>query len=212
MRPRRRNVGTERPARAARLIAGRHRRSVVDARRHSRRRRRAPARRRRRRPRPPRPSRWTSDRRIAIGESVMLGAKSQLEAKGFIVDAAESRQGKEVVDVMARLRAAGQLGQHRRDPHRHQRRGLRRDVRGDHGQPAARGGQDGVVPHRATPIGRGSTATTRASSPCRASTPMSGSATGPTSCRTSRACRTTASTSRPTRRSRRTPTSSLDGR
>ena len=40
----------------------------------------------------------------------MLGAKSQLEAKGFKVDAAESRQGKEVVDVLARLRAAGQLG------------------------------------------------------------------------------------------------------
>ena len=40
----------------------------------------------------------------------MLGAKSQLEAKGFKVDAAESRQGKELVDVLARLRAAGQLG------------------------------------------------------------------------------------------------------
>ncbi|MBK5332197.1 MAG: hypothetical protein JJD93_09515 [Ilumatobacteraceae bacterium] len=46
----------------------------------------------------------------AIGESVMLGAKAQLEAKGFKVDAAESRQGKEVVGVLARLRAAGQLG------------------------------------------------------------------------------------------------------
>ena len=46
----------------------------------------------------------------AIGESVMLGAKAQLEAKGFKVDAAESRQGKEVIDVLARLRAAGQLG------------------------------------------------------------------------------------------------------
>ena len=46
----------------------------------------------------------------AIGESVMLGAKSQLEAKGFKVDAEESRQGKEVANVLARLRAAGQLG------------------------------------------------------------------------------------------------------
>jgi len=46
----------------------------------------------------------------AIGESVMLGAKSQLEAKGFKVDAEESRQGKEVVNLLAHLRAAGQLG------------------------------------------------------------------------------------------------------
>jgi peptidoglycan/LPS O-acetylase OafA/YrhL len=47
---------------------------------------------------------------VAIGESVMLGAKTQLEDQGFVVDAAESRQGKEVVDVLARMRAAGQLG------------------------------------------------------------------------------------------------------
>jgi peptidoglycan/LPS O-acetylase OafA/YrhL len=47
---------------------------------------------------------------IAIGESVMLGAKAQLEANGFVVDAAESRQGKQVVDVLAQLRAAGRLG------------------------------------------------------------------------------------------------------
>ncbi len=40
----------------------------------------------------------------------MLGAKTQLEAAGFVVDAAESRQGKQVVDVVARLRAAGRLG------------------------------------------------------------------------------------------------------
>ena len=46
----------------------------------------------------------------AIGESVMLGAKPQLEALGFVVDAAESRQGKELVDVVARLRAAGRIG------------------------------------------------------------------------------------------------------
>jgi hypothetical protein len=47
---------------------------------------------------------------VAIGESVMLGAKAQLESAGFFVDAAESRQGKQVVDVVAGLRAAGRLG------------------------------------------------------------------------------------------------------
>ena len=47
---------------------------------------------------------------MAIGESVMLGAKSQLEAKGFVVDAAESRQGKDLVDELSQLRAAGRLG------------------------------------------------------------------------------------------------------
>ncbi len=47
---------------------------------------------------------------VAIGESVMLGAKSQLEAAGFVVDAAQSRQGGEVVDVIAQLRASGRLG------------------------------------------------------------------------------------------------------
>jgi hypothetical protein len=47
---------------------------------------------------------------IAIGESVMLGAKSQLEAAGFVVDAAENRQGPQVVDVVSKLRAAGRLG------------------------------------------------------------------------------------------------------
>ena len=40
----------------------------------------------------------------------MLGAKAQLEAKGFVVDAAESRQGKEVVTLLTQLRAAGRLG------------------------------------------------------------------------------------------------------
>ncbi len=47
---------------------------------------------------------------IAIGESVMLGAKPELEAAGFVVDAAESRQGPAVVDIVAQLRAAGRLG------------------------------------------------------------------------------------------------------
>jgi hypothetical protein len=40
----------------------------------------------------------------------MLGAKAQLEAKGFVVDAAESRQGKQVIDVVSQLRASGRLG------------------------------------------------------------------------------------------------------
>ncbi|HEX2784649.1 MAG TPA: acyltransferase family protein [Ilumatobacteraceae bacterium] len=47
---------------------------------------------------------------IAIGESVMLGAKPELEAAGFVVDAAESRQGTDVVGIVAALRAAGRLG------------------------------------------------------------------------------------------------------
>jgi peptidoglycan/LPS O-acetylase OafA/YrhL len=47
---------------------------------------------------------------VAIGESVMLGAKKQLEAAGFVVDAAESRQAENVIDIVARLRAAGRLG------------------------------------------------------------------------------------------------------
>ncbi|HEX3088364.1 MAG TPA: acyltransferase family protein [Ilumatobacteraceae bacterium] len=47
---------------------------------------------------------------MAIGESVMLGAKPQLEAKGFVVDAAESRQGKDLVKELVQLRAAGRLG------------------------------------------------------------------------------------------------------
>ncbi|MEP7114946.1 MAG: acyltransferase family protein [Ilumatobacteraceae bacterium] len=46
----------------------------------------------------------------AIGESVMLSAIEQLKAKGFVVDAATSRQGKEVIPLVAQLRAAGQLG------------------------------------------------------------------------------------------------------
>jgi hypothetical protein len=40
----------------------------------------------------------------------MLGAKKQLETAGFVVDAAESRQGTEVPAILAALRAAGRLG------------------------------------------------------------------------------------------------------
>src|SRR6185295_18312759 len=47
---------------------------------------------------------------VAIGESVMLGAKAQLEAAGFYVDAVESRQGTAVPAVLAALRSAGRLG------------------------------------------------------------------------------------------------------
>jgi len=46
----------------------------------------------------------------AIGESVMLGAAPQLQAGGVLVNAAVSRQGGNVADVVAMLRAAGQLG------------------------------------------------------------------------------------------------------
>ena len=57
-------------------------------------------RRRRHRRRPPPSTTLPVDQRppMAIGESVMLGAKPQLEAKGFVVDAAESRQGKDLVN------------------------------------------------------------------------------------------------------------------
>ena len=40
----------------------------------------------------------------------MLGAKPELEAAGFVVDAAESRQGPSVVDIVSKLRAEGRLG------------------------------------------------------------------------------------------------------
>jgi peptidoglycan/LPS O-acetylase OafA/YrhL len=47
---------------------------------------------------------------VAIGESVMLGAAPQLQAGGFSVNAAVSRQGKNVAEVAGLLRASGQLG------------------------------------------------------------------------------------------------------
>ncbi len=47
---------------------------------------------------------------IAIGDSVMLGAKPQLENAGFVVDASEARQASDVIEVVRRLRADGQLG------------------------------------------------------------------------------------------------------
>ena len=47
---------------------------------------------------------------IAVGESVMKGARPQLEAGGFTVYAEESRQGGTIADVVGQLRAAGQIG------------------------------------------------------------------------------------------------------
>ncbi|MEQ1699179.1 MAG: acyltransferase family protein [Ilumatobacteraceae bacterium] len=46
----------------------------------------------------------------AIGESVMLGAAPQLTAGGIQVNAAVSRQGGNVAEVVGMLRASGQLG------------------------------------------------------------------------------------------------------
>ncbi len=47
----------------------------------------------------------------AIGESVMLGAAPQLQAGGFTVNAAESRQGQATARVVGQLKASGQLGE-----------------------------------------------------------------------------------------------------
>jgi len=47
---------------------------------------------------------------VAIGESVMLGAAPQLNAGGIQVNAAVSRQGGNLADVVGMMRAAGQLG------------------------------------------------------------------------------------------------------
>ncbi|MFM2078281.1 MAG: hypothetical protein RJA49_2171 [Actinomycetota bacterium] len=46
----------------------------------------------------------------AVGESVMLGAAPQLNAGGVEVNAAVSRQGKNVAEVIGQLRAGGLLG------------------------------------------------------------------------------------------------------
>ncbi len=46
----------------------------------------------------------------SVGESVMLGAAPQLQAGGVMVNAAVSRQGANVADVIGLLRSAGQLG------------------------------------------------------------------------------------------------------
>ncbi len=48
---------------------------------------------------------------LAIGESVMLGATSQLQAGGLVVNADVNRQGENLVTVIGQLRASGQIGQ-----------------------------------------------------------------------------------------------------
>jgi hypothetical protein len=47
--------------------------------------------------------------RLALGDSVMLGAASRLRHHGYAVNAAESRQVYDGIDVLQRLRASGRL-------------------------------------------------------------------------------------------------------
>ncbi len=47
---------------------------------------------------------------VALGESVMLGALTNLQAGGFFVDALQSRQGTEMATLVETMRAANQLG------------------------------------------------------------------------------------------------------
>lgn len=47
---------------------------------------------------------------LAIGDSIMVDAGSELAAAGFMVDAAAGRQFADVVEILAPLRAAGRLG------------------------------------------------------------------------------------------------------
>jgi peptidoglycan/LPS O-acetylase OafA/YrhL len=47
---------------------------------------------------------------IAIGESVMLGATNELQTGGFFVNAAVSRQGDALAEVIGQYRASGQIG------------------------------------------------------------------------------------------------------
>jgi hypothetical protein len=49
-------------------------------------------------------------KRMALGSSVMLGAAEDLVELGFVVDATESRQFRDVVDLTASLSARGTLG------------------------------------------------------------------------------------------------------
>ncbi len=46
----------------------------------------------------------------AYGESVMLGAKKQLDSGGFVVDAAEDRQANDMIADLQAKAKAGQLG------------------------------------------------------------------------------------------------------
>jgi hypothetical protein len=47
--------------------------------------------------------------RYAIGDSVMLGAKEELSARGFRVNAVVSRQFRDAVPLVERIKAAGRL-------------------------------------------------------------------------------------------------------
>jgi hypothetical protein len=47
--------------------------------------------------------------RLAIGDSVMLGAKDELLARGFRVNAAVSRQFRDAVPFVEQMKAAGRL-------------------------------------------------------------------------------------------------------
>jgi hypothetical protein len=47
---------------------------------------------------------------FTLGDSVMLGAAPALEQRGYVVSAAQSRQFKEGVDILAQLKQAGLLG------------------------------------------------------------------------------------------------------
>jgi hypothetical protein len=47
---------------------------------------------------------------IAIGDSVMLGAKPELERFGFVVEASEARQANDVIELVHQLRTDGRLG------------------------------------------------------------------------------------------------------
>ena len=49
---------------------------------------------------------------IAIGDSVMLGARTQLRDRGFTVNAAVNRQFSEGVDIVERLARDGELPRH----------------------------------------------------------------------------------------------------
>ena len=55
------------------------------------------------------PASAIADGRYAIGDSVMLGARDELRARGFIVDTETSRQFSEAVTIVRRKAASGVL-------------------------------------------------------------------------------------------------------
>jgi hypothetical protein len=58
----------------------------------------------------PSPSAWAiSGGRYAIGDSVMLGARDELRARGFVVDAVSSRQFADAVTIVRHKAASGVL-------------------------------------------------------------------------------------------------------